>query len=244
MKVLLIDDEPHNCELLENLLHIHFPDEVEVIGHANSVDEATGILGTQKVDLVFLDVRMPGKNGFELLTQFPEPPFELVFITSYDQYALPAIQSDAVAYLLKPVDVQELKKAVIKARKMRLIRGLDQEDTPVVGSGLKIPVHEGDQVQYVPENEIVSLHAEGRYTRIYRSSGEQYLVARNLKTFEETVCKTSTFRRISRFVILNVAFVKSYSKSEPFTVILHNGEVFEVSRRKRTAILADLKAGR
>lgn len=242
MKALLIDDEPHNCELLENLLRFHLPDEVEVIGHAWSVDEAVAMIYDKEVDLVFLDIQMPEKNGFELLKVFPNPHFELIFITSFDQYALPAIQADAVAYLLKPVDAQELKKAVNKAFKMQLLRALADHEASSVSTSFKIPVHDGDQVVYVPDCDIVSLHAEGRYTRIILQNGQQCIVARNLKTFEEISCKRGTFLRISRSVILNMAYVKSYTKSEPFTVILSNGDVYDVSRRKRTEILSGLKS--
>jgi two-component system LytT family response regulator len=143
---------------------------------------------------------------------------------------------------LKPIDVEELKKAVRKAHKMRLLRGLTDQETSSATISFKIPVHDGDQVVYIPDNEIISLHAEGRYTRIIRQNGQQSMVARNLKTFEEMSCTKGSFCRISRSVILNMSFVQSYTKSEPFTVILKNGDVHEVSRRKRAAILSGLKA--
>lgn len=235
MKTLLVDDEPHNCELIETLLTLHFQHDVEVIGHAYSVDEAAEVLQNTKVDLVFLDIQMPTKNGFELLSFFQPPSFEVIFITSFEQYALPAIQADAVSYLLKPVDIDELKHAVKKASKMRLLRELNNEYIS------KIAVHEGDKVVYLYTNEIISFEAQGRYTKIMLSSGKFHIVAKHLKVLETEVGSSNTFIKINRSVLLNVSYVAEYSKSEPFIITLNNGVSFEISRRKRQEILATLR---
>lgn len=244
MKTLLVDDEPHNCELIETLIHCHLSSEIEVIGHAYSVDQAAEIIRTTEVELVFLDIQMPGKNGFELLHLVDPSKFELIFITSFDQYALPAIQADAIAYLLKPVDVKELKRAVSKAHKMNMLRRMSEKD---FGNALpkqspKISVHDGDKVIYLNTDDIVSLQAEGRYTRIALCTGQHYVVAKTLKTIEEVPANNRSFLRINRSVILNVSYISEYSKSEPYTVVLKNGSSFEISRRKRKEILAELKS--
>jgi len=246
MKTLLVDDEPHNCELMETLLRYHLPSEIEVIGHAYSVDQAAEIIRNTDVELVFLDIQMPGKNGFELLHQFDPPEFELIFITSFDQYALPAIQADAVAYLLKPVDVQELKRAVGKAHKMRRLRQLPDQDFKIAlpKQPSKISVHEGDKVICLNTDDIVSLHADGRYTKITLCTGQHHVVAKTLKLIEEISANEASFLRINRSVILNVSYVHEYSKSEPYTIVMENGYSFEVSRRKRKEILAGLKSGK
>ena len=246
MRTLLVDDEAHNCELIETLLHYHMPGEIEVVGHAYSVDQAAEIIRNQHIELLFLDIQMPGKNGFELLQLFPQPEFELIFITSFDNYALPAIQADAIAYLLKPVDIQELKRAVAKALKIRLLRTITNEDfnEPVAKPTLTIPVHEGGNVIYLNIDDIVWFEAEGRYTRITLSVKQDYLIPKNLKTIEDALGADSSFLRINRSVILNIAYVREYSKSEPFSLILKNGSSFDVSRRKRKEILTKLKSGR
>ena len=245
MKTLLIDDEPHNCELIETLLRYHLPSEIEVIGHAHSVDQAAEIIRNTEVELVFLDIQMPGKNGFELLHQFDTPNFELIFITSFDQYALPAIQADAIAYLLKPVDVKELKRAVSKAYKMRGLRQMSDNDFQNIlpKQSPKISVHEGDKVIYLNTDDIASLQADGRYTRITLYTGQHYVIAKTLKLIEEISTSGTSFIRINRSVILNVSYVREYSKSEPYTVVLKNGSSFEISRRKRKEILAGLRSG-
>lgn len=244
MRTLLVDDEVHNCELIETLLHYHMPGEIEVVAHAYSVDQAAEIIRNQHIELLFLDIQMPGKNGFELLQLFPQPEFELIFITSFDNYALPAIKADAIAYLLKPVDVQELKRAVAKALKIRLLRTITNEGLPVAQPTLTIPVHDGGNVIYLNIDDIVWFAAEGRYTRITLSMKQDYLVPKNLKTIEDALGADSSFLRINRSVILNIAFVREYSKSEPFSLILKNGDSFDVSRRKRKEILMKLKSGR
>jgi len=235
MKTLLVDDEPHNCELMETLLRYHLPSEIEVIGHAYSVDQAAEIIRNTDVELVFLDIQMPGRNGFELLHQFDPREFELIFITSFDQYALPAIQADAVAYLLKPVDVQELKRAVGKAYKMRRLRQLPDQDFKITlpKQPSKISVHEGDKVICLNTDDIVSLHADGHYTKITLCTGQHHVFAKTLKLIEEISANEASFLRINRSVILNVSYVHEYSKSEPYTIVMENGYSFEVSRRKR-----------
>jgi two-component system LytT family response regulator len=246
MKTLLVDDEPHNCELMESLLRYHLHAEIEVIGHAYSVDQAAEIIRDTEVELVFLDIQMPGKNGFELLQQVNPSNFELIFITSFDQYALPAIQADAIAYLLKPVDVTELKRAVSKAYKMRALRRLSEKglERPSPKQSSKITVHEGDKVICLNTDDIVSLEADGRYTRITSCTGQHYVIAKTLKTIEEIPTNNSSFLRINRSVVLNVFYISEYSKSEPYTVVLKTGCSFEVSRRKRKEILAELKSGK
>lgn len=243
MKTLLVDDEPHNCELIETLLRYHLPLDIEVVGHAYSVDQAAEIIRKTEVELVFLDIQMPGKNGFELLNLFNPPDFELIFITSFDHYALPAIQADAIAYLLKPVDIEELKRAVDKATKMKYLKQMLHRDAAeyISKEPLKIAVHEGDKVIYLNSDDIVSFQAFGRYTKITLYTGRNYMIAKNLKVIEDILGIKTSFQRISRALILNISYVKEYSKSEPFIVTMKNGSFFEVSRRKRTEILQVLK---
>lgn len=243
MKTLLVDDEPHNCELIETLLRYHLPLDIEVVGHAYSVDQAAEIIRQTEVELVFLDIQMPGKNGFELLNQFNPPDFELIFITSFDHYALPAIQADALAYLLKPVEIAELKRAVEKAIKMKHLKQMLHRDAAeyISKEPVKISVHEGDKVIYLNSDDIVSFQAIGRYTKIVLHTGQHYMISKNLKMIEEILEMKTSFQRISRSLILNVSYVNEYSKSEPFIVTMKNGSCFEVSRRKRKEILQVLK---
>lgn len=244
MKVLLIDDELHNCELIEMLLKMHCASEISSITHAYSVDEAAAILRENPVDLIFLDIQMPQKNGFQLLELFDPLPFEVIFITSFDQYALPAIQADAVAYLLKPVAIDELKRAVQKASKMRLVHHMKMEDLKEIASlqSSKIAVHDGDKVIYVHTTSILSFEAIGRYTKLTTIEDGNFLMAKNLKLLEDEVAHVKGFIRINRSALINSAFVVEYSKSEPFTVVLKNGACFELSRRKRQEILKELKS--
>ena len=245
MKALLVDDEPHNCELMETLLNYHLPGKVEVVGHAYSVDQALEKIRKTSIELVFLDIQMPEKNGFELLKRFNSPAFEVVFVTSFDDFALPAIKADAIAYLLKPIDVRELKRAVDKAEKMLYLRkstvnGFISKEQHIN----KIAVHEGDKVLYLHPNDLISFKADGRYTKIRSIKGQQYIVSKNLSMIEENLDNDKRFIRINRSVILNTTYVIEYSKSDPFVVIMSDHSSFEISRRKRKEILAALKPGR
>ena len=168
INALLIDDEPNCCEVLALLLEKHCP-EVRVVGSCFSAEDALESLSKYKVELVFLDVIMPHTNGFQFLQQLNTVDFELIFTTSYDQYALQAIRCSALDYLLKPVDREELKAAVGKAILRRqapvpqqldlLVQKLTQ---PSNNKSIALPTLEG--LQLVPLDSIISCSSSSNYT--------------------------------------------------------------------------------
>src|SRR6187549_2364333 len=186
LKAIIVDDEPYCCESLVTLLREYCPD-VEVAGLFHNGKDALDAIRRQSPDLVFLDVEMPKMNGFEMLEQLPSVNFEIIFTTSYDQYALKAIRFSAIDYLLKPIDREELKKAVEKVKHRfqipvpqqleLLLQKFKQPSNPV--NKIALPTIEG--LQMIPIETIVSCESDDNYTIIKLKNSKKLLVTRSLK---------------------------------------------------------------
>lgn len=244
---LLVDDESDSREVLLSLLEKYFP-EIEIIGQASNVTDAYELVKTQKPQLIFLDIQMPKASGFDLLTKFDSVPFEVVFITSYDKYAINAIKFSALDYLLKPVEVEDLNDTIKKVKKTielkinsgtQIINLLHNLDTDITER--KIAIHSNDKVKFLSELSIIYVEGDGRYCHITMLNNEVYTTARNLKDFEDYFENTNNFLRITKEFAINIRHIKDYSKGEPCMITMSNGKTFEVARRKKTEVLERLK---
>lgn len=232
---------------MHRLLEKKFP-EVEVVGEAAGVDEAYPLILETLPQLVFLDIQMPKASGFNLLKKFETVPFEVIFVTSYDHYAITAIKFNALDYLLKPVEVEELGQAVQKAQEniasrtnsnLQIINLLHDLDAGIPEK--KIAVHSGEKVKMLSVQQILCIEADRRYCQLLMKTGETYVTARNLKEYEDYLARDPAFVRISKSCIINVHHVTEYSKGDPFMIVMTNGKVIEVARRKKPGILEQLK---
>jgi two-component system LytT family response regulator len=210
------------------------------------VQKARHLIGATKPHAVFLDIQMPKANGFDLLQKYIYVPFEVIFITSYDQYALEAIRFSALDYLLKPVEVEELKRAVkrIEVRQemktqnekvMNLLAHIENKEAEK-----KIAVHINDKVKFLSLAEITHMDGERNYTFIYNIKGEKYSSSKNLGEFEEMLKAYPQFIRISKSCLVNMNHVSGYSKGEPCVLVIANRWNFEISRRKKQEVLDKL----
>lgn len=247
IRTLLVDDEIDSREVLQKLLTDFFP-QIEIVGLAASVEEAFNLVSKQAPQLVFLDIQMPRANGFSLLQKYDKVPFEVVFVTSFDKYAINAIKFSALDYLLKPVEIPDLKEAIKKAsenillksnKSIQIINLLHSLDTDV--KDRKIAVHAGEKVKLISENNIVYVEGDQRYCHIHLSNGERYTTAKYLRDFEDYFGEASEFVRISKTYLINVKQIKEYSKGEPCIIEMLNGKTFEVARRKKQEVLEILK---
>ncbi len=248
IKALLIDDEVSSRNVLSKLLEKFCP-EITVIGQADHVDAAYKAIQELHPDLIFLDVQMPGGNGFSLLKKFETIPFEIIFVTGFDQYALNAIKFSALDYLMKPVEVKDLLQAVQKA-KIKL--GTHSSSRESIDNLLaneneeeihkRIAVHDKGKVRFIKLNEIIWLEADGNYTVLHLAGGEKYSTSKTLKEYEELFEDFPLFLRINKSAIVSINFVKEYSKKEPFTLKLLNGVELEISRRKKQEVNERLKS--
>ena len=242
---LIVDDERNSREVLKKLLGL-YANTIEVIGMAVDADDAYTKIIKLQPQLVFLDIQMPGGDGFSLLKRFEEINFEVIFATSYDQYAINAIRFNAADYLIKPIDMDELQQAIDKVS-ARITNNIRQQETlnallyNLDASVKKIPVHTGDKVKLIREDEILIIEGRGRYSELVLINGQKYITPRNLKEFEEYFDLRSRMLRISKSLIINSAEITEYSKGDPFIITLRDKSSFEVSRRKKADILEKLR---
>ncbi|CAN5812702.1 LytTR family DNA-binding domain-containing protein [soil metagenome] len=248
ISALLIDDEESSRIVLSNLLKDFFP-EVSIVGEAENVEDAYLLVNKLGPQLVFLDIQMPKANGFSLLKKFETIPFEVIFVTSFDKFAINAIKFSALDYLLKPVEIADLKDAVNKA--IQCIEQKKNKNTQIINlvnsfdsdfKEPKIAVHAGDKVKMLSIQHIVYIQAEGRYCNIVLDTNEVYVTAKYLKEFEDYLSARPSFIRISQSLMINVKYIKEYSKGDPFIIGMLDGKCFEVPRRKKPDILERLKA--
>lgn len=220
MKALIVDDERLARSELRRLLEVH-PD-IEIAGEARNADEALELAGQLQPDLLFLDIQMPGANGFELLERFEQVPL-VIFTTAYDEYALKAFEVNAIDYLLKPIAPERLTAALerLRSRRSAAIPGTQQ-----------IFVRDGERCWFVKLNEIALLESEGNYTRLYFGSNRPLLM-RSLNYLEGRL-DSQLFFRASRKHILNLTFIDSISPwvNGGFQVKLKTGHEIEMSRRQ------------
>jgi two-component system LytT family response regulator len=245
IKVIIVDDEEKSRNGLRNMLIKHSPD-VEIADMCDSVDSAVTSIRREKPQLVFLDVEMPFNNGFALFDRITNPDFKVIFTTAYDQYAIQAIKFSALDYLLKPIDVDDLKNAVLRFNQSRGKDNSQETNLQMLMSALqlknksaKIAVPTFDGLQMVHVEDIVKCTADESYTHITLLNGTKLVVSRILKEFEDLLSGYN-FLRVHNSSLVNLAHVKKYVKGEGGYVVMTNDESVEVSRRKKNELLQKL----
>jgi len=221
MKALIIDDERLARIELRRLLEKH--PEVEIAGEARDAETALAQIGSLAPELLFLDIQMPGANGFELLEQLDRVPL-VIFTTAYDEYALKAFEVNALDYLLKPVAPERLSAALAKLSTVK--------QRPAVAGDQQIFVKDGERCWFVALRDIVLLESEGNYTRLY-FGGQKPLVLRSLNYLEDRL-DPALFFRASRKHILNLKFIEAIDAwaTGGFLVRLKGNFEVEMSRRQ------------
>lgn len=244
---LLIDDEAPNRNVLRRLLGKHCP-EIEVTGEARSADEAYDLITERKPALIFLDIKMPGKSGFDLLRMFDAIDFEVIFVSAFDEYAITAFEFNALAYILKPIDFAKLISAVAKAvARIRqdkadkdifhFIQTMEEKNDLIT----KINIHHGNHVILINISDVVSIESVKDNVEIRTTKGERFFSTKGIKLFERLLDCQKTFVRISRSVIINTAYISGYNKGEVCILVMPGDRCFEVSRRKKAEVLAKLQ---
>jgi two-component system LytT family response regulator len=243
LRTLIVDDEEPARENLRLLLGEHCP-EIEVIGLGDSVKSAQKLIKELKPEVVFLDIRMPsGTEGFDLLDSLPEKNFQIVFVSAFKDYAIRAFQVNAIHYILKPVDIDDLKAAVKKlvtnhesfrTNKENLhsyIRSLENltksmnPDSPLQ----RITINHAKGFKIVDPADIVYLEGEGNYTKIFFADGSQYVDTRSIGIYEN-ILDPKKFFRIHKSHIVNVLCVNEFLNTEGSFVVMNNGVKLAVSR--------------
>lgn len=246
IRSIIVDDEKNGREVLRKLLEKRHP-QIEIIGEASNVDEAHQLCVVLKPQLVFLDIQMPKANGFNLLKMFEKIPFEVIFVTSFDQFAITAIKFNALDYILKPIDIQDLERSIVKVvdsieqkknNQIQIVNLITSLESDLENK--KFAVHNGDKVKIIHSNDVVLINGDGRYCTVILQSGETFMMTKNLKDFEDYFGEKSSFIRISKSQIINAFYIIEYSKGDPFIIQLKNSYHVEVSRRKKPEVLLKL----
>lgn len=243
LKAILVDDESSGLRSLYEKLQRHCP-HVEVLQLCDTAEKGIVAINSLEPDLVFLDIEMPVMNGFILLQNLHYKNFELIFVTAYDHYAIRAIRFSALDYLLKPVEVDELKmaleKAVVKKQSSHshnprldlLLENLGAEKKKF----RRIAIPQRDGVQLVKIEEIIYLEASVNYTILHLNGGGKIIASRNLKEYEELL-PTEFFVRIHHSFIINVNYIEKYIRGEGGQVVLSNKTTLDVAKRKKQEFL-------
>ncbi len=242
IKAIIIEDEQRSAKLLANLLEQYCP-EVEVLGSASTVAEGFQLIKKCIPDVIFLDIEMQKETGFDLLNKFEEIKFEIVFTTAFENYALKAIKFCAIDYLLKPIDVDELKAAVEKVvrnhQKNQLNKKLEafiqnMQNTHPGQFQIALPSTEG--LSIVRVSDILYLKSDRQYTVLYLKSGDTIMTSKNMGEYEELLLEHNFFRA-HHSSLLNLGEVKKYIRGDGGCALMSNGEQIDISKRKKEAFL-------
>src|SRR5688500_10823123 len=247
MKALLVDDEPDGIRTLTKMLELNCP-EVEIAATCSNATAAKQKLHEIQPDVLFLDIRMPGKSGLDMLGELPVKDFEVIFVTAHNEYMLQAFQFSAVDYLMKPVDEDRLVEAVerVKKRLMReknpaqsdaLLHNISKAGSPGE-MRLCLPTQKGFSI--VKLEDILYAEAERSYTVFHFVDSRPIIISRPLYDYEKLLTDTS-FMRIHKSYLVNLLHVKEYLRGEGGTIVMTNGTEIEVSRRKKEQFLEKIR---
>jgi len=238
IKTLIIDDEINGRNILKRFIE-KYAEGVEVIGEAESVKTGVDAIKKLNPDLVLLDIQIQDGTGFDLLEQFDEKNFEVIFVTSFDHYAIKAFKFSAVDYILKPVDPDNLVEAIER------VKNLDSKDE--LGSKIdvlisninsleKIALPSSDGIRFVKIQDVVRCESDNNYTMFYLINKEKVLVSKTLKEYEVMLSGVN-FYRIHKSHLVNLKYITKYVPGEGGYVILEDGSHADVSRRKKEGLM-------
>jgi two-component system LytT family response regulator len=245
-QAIIIDDEKKCISFLQQLLEKSFP-EIKIIATAIKPEEGVKLIRHHEPNLVFLDIEMPNKNGFEVLEATRDIQYDVIFTTAYQQYAINAIRFAALDYLLKPIDSEELSHSIQRYRTKHK-NDNQQQQFDLLFNNLKkitqpfnkISIATIEGVIFINTNDIVYIEALGSYAKLFLKNGDSLLSSKNLKEFEEMLFQQSFFR-IHHSYIINTNEIKRYIKGDGGIVIMCNTAELPVSKRRKDAFVVMLK---
>lgn len=241
LKAIIVEDEQVSREILRNYVIKYCPN-VELLGEASNINDAHNLVLKYELDLVFLDVEMPFGNAFDFLERVDDRRFETVFVTAYDHYAIEALNSHASYYLLKPISIDQLIKAVnhvteIKERESDLQNKILSPKVAATSGKITIPSQDGFEVLDV--NDILFCKADDNYTEIHLENTKK-LVSKTLKYFELAL-ENYDFARIHKSYLVNINAILKYKKGKGGSVVVTNGKEILVSSSKKGTLLSYFK---
>ena len=236
MKAIIVDDELNARLSLRGILEENFP-EIHILAESKDVPSAVTSIHEHKPDLVFLDISMPGYSGLELLKFFDESQitFKIIFVTAFSEYAINAFELSAVGYILKPVRVEALQKAL---HKVIMENNNDLEKLKTLQNNMenplekKVALNTGDGITFLELHNILYLKADGSYTHFYTTDRHRITVAKKISDFERLEAM-GNFLRIHRSHIVNLSRIQKILKQDGGMVIMENGETLSISSERK-----------
>jgi two-component system, LytTR family, response regulator len=241
LKAILVDDELSSLQNLHQKLKEFCPD-LQVIATTQKPEEAIQLIQQHKPDVLFLDIEMPRMNGFRMLEEIGELDFEIIFTTAYNHYAVDAIRMSAFDYLMKPIAIKDLQNAVERLAKQKQLQTKDKlsvlknslQNTKSQEEKIVIPTTEG--LEFIAINTILHIESSSNYCKIYFVNGKTILVTKLLKDFED-ILLPYRFYRIHNSHLINLKYIEKYIKGDGGQVLLTNGTVLDIARRKKEEFL-------
>jgi len=239
IRTLIIDDEENIRLRLKDMILENFP-QITVVGEADGVESGVKAIESLKPELVLLDIQMDDGNAFDLLKRVKQIPFKVIFATAYEEYALKAIKFSALDYLLKPVSVDDLRIAFIKAEeqimtdlKLQLAALQNNLRSP---KNKTIALRTSEKIYLLDVNNIIRCEADRSYTYFFVSEQKKHIVSQPMKEFEDMLSEYG-FIRIHKSHLINMSFIESFDKADGGYIILKDKTEIPVSRRKKSELL-------
>lgn len=242
LRAAIIEDEKHSRETLKSLLE-EFCEGVDITGTAGSVAEGIALIREQDPDLVFLDIELQTGTGFDILNEVQDMNFEVVFTTAFEHYAVKAIKFSSIDYLLKPIDLEELQKALDRVRKSKDEKQYKQQLETLLANlrpgsddHRKLCLSTSEGVEFVNIKDIIYCEASGSYTHFRLNNDRNLLVSRHLKEYELLLADYH-FMRVHNSYVINLHEVKKYVKADGGYIIMNDQAEISISPRKRVEFL-------
>ena len=239
IKAVIIEDEEKSRNTLKNML-TDFCEGVEIVGMGESIADGVKSIIEHKPDLVFLDIELPNGNGFELFNYFPLGHFDVIFTTAYDQFAVQAFKMSAIDYLLKPIDLEDLRNGLQKVRDKKHGEFL-KEKIETLRSNLnntfhKLALPSSDGLIFIELNDIIRCEASGNYTKFHLTNGSSHLISKTLGHYEE-ILKDSNFFRTNRADLVNLNHIQKYTRQKRATILLSDGTTLNIAEGRKNSFL-------
>jgi len=245
LKAIIIDDELKGRIALRQKI-LDYCKGVQIMGEAENGEQGLLLIENHHPDIIFLDIEMPRMNGFDMLRKVRDKNFHIIFTTAYDQYAITAIKYSAFDYLLKPIDIEELKSAIVRIRNQPLnqtekkLEALEQNfGSKKIFNKIAVPTMQG--LLFFDISTIIHLEAQSNYTILHFTNHPKLTASKTLKEFEELLPEDIFFRTHHSHII-NLNFIKRYLKGDGGQIEMQNGNYVDVSRRKKEEFLKLISA--
>lgn len=247
IRTALVDDNPHAIQILRDDLARMFP-EVEIVGEADGVVQGAKMLRQAQPDLLLLDIQMGDGTGFDLLEILPDLKAQVIFTTAHDEHAIRAFRFAAVDYLLKPIDPEELRQAVDRAKKLLNLAKSQATHThlPLLKEHFQqreppktIALHTSEKIHVARLKDILRMEADGNYTEVHFTNGQKLLLTKTLKEFAQLLEDTG-FLRAHQSHLVNFDHIREFIKTDGGYIVMADGAKVPVAVRKRAEVVERL----